>query len=63
MGVYNEFYVFANNKVIPVAHFSIYNRNVGGFSEIISVIFNQTRNTLLMALWFHVCWSLTKMEH
>lgn len=31
MGVYNEFYVFANNKVIPVAHFSIYNRNVGGF--------------------------------
>lgn len=31
MGIYNEFYVFANDRVIPVAHFSIYNRNVGGF--------------------------------
>lgn len=31
MGIYNDFYVFANHKVIPVAHFSIYNRNVGRF--------------------------------
>ena len=31
MGVYNEFWVFTDRKVIPVAHFSIYNRNVGGF--------------------------------
>lgn len=31
MGVYNEFYVFENHRVIPVAHFSIYNRNIGGF--------------------------------
>lgn len=31
MGVYNEFYVFVNHRVIPVSHFSIYNRNVGGF--------------------------------
>lgn len=31
MGVYNEFYVFVNHRVIPVAHFSIYNRNVGRF--------------------------------
>ena len=31
MGLYNEFYVFVNHRVIPVAHFSIYNRNVGRF--------------------------------
>lgn len=31
MGVYNEFWIFEDHKVIPVAHFSIYNRNVGGF--------------------------------
>ena len=31
MGVCNEFYVFVNHRVIPVAHFSIYNRNVGRF--------------------------------
>lgn len=31
MGLYNEFYVFVNHRVIPVSHFSIYNRNVGGF--------------------------------
>lgn len=31
MGVYNEFYVFVNHRVIPVAYFSIHSRNVGGF--------------------------------
>lgn len=31
MSIYNEFYVFVSHRVIPVAHFSIYNRNVGGF--------------------------------
>lgn len=31
MGVYNEFYVFVNHRVIPVANFSIHNRNIGGF--------------------------------
>lgn len=31
MGIYNEFYMFTNNRVIPVAHFSVYNRNIGGF--------------------------------
>lgn len=31
MGLYNEFYVFVNHRVIPVAQFSIYNRNVGRF--------------------------------
>lgn len=31
MSLYNEFYVFVNHRVIPVAHFSIYNRTIGGF--------------------------------
>jgi hypothetical protein len=31
MGIYNDFYVFVNHRVIPVAQFSIYNRNIGGF--------------------------------
>lgn len=31
MGIYNEFWVFNPCRVIPVAHLSIYNRNVGGF--------------------------------
>ena len=31
MGIYNEFYVFVNHRVIPVVHFSIYNRNIGDF--------------------------------
>lgn len=31
MGIYNDFYVFVNHRVIPVAYFSIYNRNIGGF--------------------------------
>ena len=31
MGICNDFYVFGNHRVIPVAHFSIYNRNVGRF--------------------------------
>ena len=31
MGLYNDFYVFVNHRVIPVAYFSIYNRNVGRF--------------------------------
>lgn len=33
MGVYNEFWIFENNRIIPVAHFSIYNRNVGRFFD------------------------------
>lgn len=31
MGIYNDFYVFVNHRVIPVAQFSIHNRNIGGF--------------------------------
>ena len=33
MGIYNDFYVFVNHRVIPVAQFSIYNRNIGGFFQ------------------------------